>query len=347
MTIMQVITRSELGGAQSVMANIANALCQYHHVIVIAGEGDGKLWDILDPKITKISCPFLQRKPSLLRDPQAIWFLRKQYRIYKPDVIHLHSSKAGLLGRIAFPSSKIVYTVHGFDSIRLKYRSFIPVERFSQYLCHFIVGVSQYDEKNLKAEGIRRNVSYIYNGIPEPKADAHTPLSCQGYEKKVLCIARISQPKRFDLFLDVARRLPQYAFVWIGNLEEVKDIPNNVFMMGNLVNAQAHCADADLFFLPSNYEGLPMVIIEAMSHGKPIVASEVGGISEIVRNGVNGYTVENDPAEMAEIIQKMIEDPQLCKQMGRQSRKIFEDKLTSERMIARYMDLYQKIAGKM
>lgn len=205
MTIMQVITRSELGGAQSVMANIANALCQYHHVIVIAGEGDGKLWDILDPKITKISSPFLQRKPSLLRDPQTIWFLRKQYRIYKPDVIHLHSSKAGLLGRIAFPSSKIVYTVHGFDSIRLKYRSFIPIERFFQYLCHFIVGVSQYDEKNLKAEGIRRNVSYIYNGIPEPKADAHTPLSCQGYEKKVLCIARISQQKRFDLFLDVAR----------------------------------------------------------------------------------------------------------------------------------------------
>jgi glycogen synthase len=89
----------------------------------------------------------------------------KLYLQYKPDIIHLHSSKAGILGRLAFPKSKIVYTVHGFDSIRLAYRKFLPLERFLQRRCKAIVGVSHYDENNLKDEHITHNIVCVYNGI--------------------------------------------------------------------------------------------------------------------------------------------------------------------------------------
>lgn len=344
MIIMQVITRSELGGAQSVLANLSNALCKQNQIIVIAGEGDGKLWEILDKRIVRISCPYIKRKPSIINDTRAIFFLKRACHDFKPDIIHLHSSKAGLLGRMAFPSSKIVYTVHGFDSIRLRYRSFIPIERLFQNFCSAIVGVSAYDESCLKKEKICKHVSFIYNGIPSPNLKENKKLGVpQKFQKKVLCIARISEQKRFDLFIEVAKLLPQYAFAWIGNIQEIKNVPNNVFMMGNIVNAQAYCGDADVFFLPSNYEGLPMVIIEAMSHSKPIVASNVGGVSEIVKNDVNGYTTRNDSKEMADAISLILADKEKEKLMGVKSREIYEDKLTLGRMVDKYENLYKKI----
>lgn len=344
MIIMQVITRSELGGAQSVLANLANELCKQNKIIVIAGEGDGKLWQTLDKKIVQLPCRHIKRKPSPVNDTKAIFFLKKAYHDFKPDVIHLHSSKAGLLGRIAFPSSKIVYTVHGFDSIRLRYRSFIPLERLFQFFCSAIVGVSAYDEKNLRNENICKHVFFIYNGIPSPKLNDNKKLNIpQKFQGKILCIARISKPKRFDLFLKVAGLLPEYAFVWIGNIQEIKDVPPNVFMMGNIVNAQTYCQDADIFFLPSDYEGLPMVIIEAMSHSKPIVASNVGGISEIVKNGVNGYTTKNDSTAMANAIKLIMSDKVLKENMGIKSHVIYESKLTLKRMTEKYLLLYNRI----
>ncbi|MDR2410986.1 MAG: glycosyltransferase, partial [Bacteroidales bacterium] len=120
------------------------------------------------------------------------------------------------------------------------------------------------------------------------------------YEKIILCVARVAKPKRFDIFLEVASLLSDYAFIWIGNNEPIQDTYENVFCLGSIPEAGKYNQLVDLFMLPSDYEGLPMVIIEAMRYGKPVVASNVGGISEIVVNGENGYTVENDPIVFAE-----------------------------------------------
>lgn len=145
MKILQVITLSELGGAQSVVVNLANSLAQEHEVTVVAGTGDGKMWLSLNPFVKHECIPSLQRALSPLNEVKTIWALRKLYRKYKPDIIHLHSSKVGVLGRIAFPKSKIIYTVHGFDSIRIAYRKYLPLEKVLQYQCSAIVGVSNYD----------------------------------------------------------------------------------------------------------------------------------------------------------------------------------------------------------
>jgi glycosyltransferase involved in cell wall biosynthesis len=315
MKIMLVITRSELGGAQSVVVQLANALCHEHDVVLVAGEGDGKMWELVDSSVTRIDCPHLQKSLSLKSDLLAAIALRRIYRKHRPDVIHLHSSKAGALGRIVFPKKRVVYTVHGFDSIRLAFRKFLPVERVLQRYAMAIVGVSNYDSKNMVTERITRNISTIYNGLTTPNTENITDFEVfNKYSKVVLTIARINPQKNPALFVEIARLMPEYGFVWIGNQHEgteFGELPANCNFLGNILNAGAYCSKADLFMLPTNYEGLPMVIIEAMSFGKPVVASNVGGISEIVRNGVNGYVVENNAKTFASYIKNILED-NLC-----------------------------------
>lgn len=347
MKILQVITRSELGGAQTVVVQLANRLSEEHEVVLVAGEGDGKMWEMVSPRVTCVRSRYLQRALSPMQDFRAALELRRIYREHKPDIVHLHSSKAGTLGRLVFPRKRVVYTVHGFDSIRLAFRKFMPVERLLQRACSAIVGVSGYDENNLRSERITRNVTTVRNGIYKPDVEGVERLEVfSRHPKNVLCIARMQPPKEPKLFIETARLLPQYGFIWIGNQESVEhlgDIPSNCHFLGNMVNAGAYCAQADLFMLPSNYEGLPMVIIEAMSCGKPIVASNVGGISEIVRNDINGYTLSNNAEAFAQSIEAILADEELYQRLAKSSLQIYENELTIERMVAGYMDVYKRI----
>lgn len=347
MKIMFVITRSELGGAQSVVVQLANALCHEHDILIVAGEGDGKMWDIVDRKIRRIDCPHLQKSLSLKSDIQAAIALRRIYRKYRPDVIHLHSSKAGALGRMVLPSKKIVYTVHGFDSIRIAFRKFIHVERLLQRRTKAIVGVSEYDRKNMIKERINKNVSTVYNGLITPNIDNIDDIEIfKRYSKIVLSIARINPQKNPGLFIEVARLLPEYGFIWIGNQKEVTEfgeLPPNCHFVGNIVNAGAYCSKCDIFMLASNYEGLPMVIIEAMSLGKPVVASNVGGVSEIVRNDINGYVVENSAELFAKRIKQILDNEELYNSMSEASLDIYNKELTVDRMVDGYLKIYNSI----
>lgn len=344
MKILQIITLSELGGAQSVVINLANSLCQQHEIIVAAGEGDGKMWSLLDSSIKREHLPSLRRALSPLHELKAIVEMQSLYRKYKPDIVHLHSSKAGILGRMAFPKSKIVYTVHGFDSVRVAYRKYLPLEKMLQKRCQAIVGVSQYDERNLKSEGITRHVSMVYNGIYPPAAlDCNPFEDIRGYERKILCIARLSPQKKLDLFLEVAALLPEYAFIWVGNQHPVEaSHTSNVFFMGNVPNAGAYNRYADLFLLPSNYEGLPIVIIEALSCGRPTVASAVGGISELL-DGTNGFAVKNDAKEMAEKIKYILSTDGLYERMSQAAKDIYLHSFTVDKMVTGYLQIYNRI----
>lgn len=346
MKILQVITQSELGGAQTVVVQLANNLSKEHDVVLVAGQGDGKMWDMVNDKVVRENCPHLQRSISLKNDFLAAIELRRLYKKYNPDIIHLHSSKAGTLGRIVFPSKKIVYTVHGFDSIRLAFRKFLPIEKCLQYFCKAVVGVSKYDEMNLISEGIKNNVSTVYNGIIIPDTNYIANIPQFNTEKPiVLSIARVAAPKRADIFVEVARILPKYEFIWIGNQCEITEygtLPSNCHFVGNIPNAGALCSKADLLMLSSDYEGLPMVILEAMSFGKPVVASNVGGISEMVRNDINGYAIENNAQQFAEKIQYILENKDVYSKFSQNAFDLFCDKLTVDKMVQGYLDIYNK-----
>ena len=349
MRILLLTTRSCLGGAQSVVMNLANHLCVDNEVAVAAGVDDGEeasiLWRLISPSICQYKITSLVKKISLGKDIKAAREIRKIYNEFKPDVIHLHSSKASVLGRLVLPSSKIIYTVHGFDTIRVANRKFLPIERILQYRCRFIVGVSNYDYDNLMSEKIKHNVSVIYNGLTIPVIDKDNELNIFSVNKKnILSIARVSPPKRHDLFMQIAKILPEYNFVWIGNLTPIEDTPDNCHFVGNIPNAGAYCKKADIFVLVSDYEGLPMTIIEAMSQGLPIVSSDVGGVHEIVKNGENGYVVSNESNVFADKIKNILKDEELYAHMSQASKQTYEQSLTVNKMVLSYYDLYKQIA---
>lgn len=348
MNILFIITRSDFGGAQSVVINLANSLSMNNEVIVVAGAGDGKIWQMLSPNIIKEYVPSLQRKFSLIKEILTIRSFKNICHKYKPDIIHLHSSKAGVLGRLAFPKNKIVYTVHGFDSIRIAYRKYLPLEKILQKKCSTIVGVSKYDKINLLNEGITANVELIYNGTMMPIKLKENPfLHLKAFKGKILCIARLSPPKNIDIFLGVASKLLDYAFIWIGNQNEFcGQHSNNVFFMGSLPNAGSYNEYVDLFILPSDYEGLPITIIEAMAFGKPVVASRVGGISEIVVDNVNGYTVDNSVEAFYKKICYVLENNDVYSSFSENALKFYQEKLTIDKMVDGYLKIYNKIINK-
>lgn len=346
MKILQIITLCELGGAQSVVINLANKLCEEHEVIVVAGEGDGKMFDLLNSRVIKDRIPSLVRRLSPINELQTVMAMKRMYKKYNPDIIHLHSSKAGLLGRIAFPKDKTVYTVHGFDSIRLAYRKFLPLEKLLQYRCAAIAGVSKYDEKNLNAEGIINNVTTVYNGIYQPKHLESNPFEkYSNFDYHILCIARLSPQKNHNLFIDVAKRLSNCAFLWIGNQAEPGfEYPENVIFMGNIPEAASYTEYADLFMLPSNYEGLPMVIIEALAMGTPVIASSVGGITELL-DGNNGWAIENNVEKMVEVIKHYLSLPQEEKdKIKYHARQTYLNHFTVDDMVDGYLKLYNNLS---
>lgn len=350
MKIFQVITASEYGGAQTIVADLIRKFSDQHEVFVLYG-GEGEAWENLGDNFTRIR---LNKHRKEISPKDLITYLRLlYYRFkYRPDVVHLHCSKMGTLGRLAFSKKTIVYTMHGFDSVRKAFPKFMIIEKSLRNRVAKFVGICQYDINCMAEEGIVNNMHLVYNGVVD---DSSRELKVDDniiarklqqikevYPRTIMCIARISRQKRFDLFLDIAKAKPQYAFVWIGNKEKVPDVPDNVFCLGEASAAHLYLKYADMFILPTNYEGLPMSLLEAISFSKPAVASNVGGISEIL-DGNNGFAVENSIEAFSEKIDYILSDDERLKKMGEAARKSYLDKFTITQMTEKYKKLFEEV----
>ncbi|MDR1682708.1 MAG: glycosyltransferase [Candidatus Symbiothrix sp.] len=351
MKLMQVITQSELGGAQSVALQLANYfVAQEGNTVYMVSGGPGDAWKELDPRVQVIYIKESRKKIGLqdIIVFLKLWLIRLKY---KPDVVHLHSSKAGALGRLAFPCKRIIYTVHGFDSIRLAFRAFLPIEKLLKKCAKYIVGVSRYDVENLEKEGVKGSVC-VYNGISDKSLgdnntdDIQTEISrLQALKNEgkfiVATIARLGKQKKFDLFCEIAERYPNpnIAFVWIGNQTQPENTPPNVYCLGEVKAAHRLLSCIDLFILTSNYEGLPISIIEALSYGKPVVASDVGGTCEIL-DGNNGYALPNRAEAFIEKIERYRNESEVYEEACRAARSTYLQYFTVEKMCVEYGGLY-------
>lgn len=344
MKIVQIITLASLGGAQTVVYELSNSLVSKGHDVTVIAAPDGELWNFLDQRIRQVKCPFFKREISPLNDIKAILFLKKIISREKFDIIHLHSSKAGVWGRLACTDSlKIIYTVHGFDTILKANKIFLFVEKYLAKRCRYLVAVSDYDKKNLAMHGIYNTIT-IKNGVNDCRLSNVQNIFTKHKNKDskiIVSIARLQPQKKFDMFIEVAKRLKNenYVFYWIGNQYEIQNLPENVYCLGSIKNAGSYIAYADLFVLFSNYEGLPISILEAFSSSVPVVASNVGGISELL-NGKNGLAIENDIDTAVSAIKKYTTGNIMHYKIA--ARKTYEKEFTLENMVDKYIDIYRE-----
>ncbi len=398
MTILHLVTNADLGGAPRVVIELANRAAADGHRVAVASMPQGPLWEALDSRIEPYPLVHLRREINPLADWRCLIELRQLIKQLQPDIVHLHSSKMGVLGRLAagrlaagqcgpvqigvkshnsgLKASnqpwRTVYTIHGFDTILKKHRYFLPLERFLAPWTSAIAAVSAYDLKNAQTAGLKTRLELIPNGVTDRRGLACTNsealdrlnASREAGHTLILSTARLAPPKRFDLFLDVARHFADQpkpkrpvAFFWIGNANAATPtvLPPNVTMLGELSEAGNYAKLCDIFLLLSDYEGMPMSILEALSCGKPVIASKVGGIPEVFGHPqanadmtsplftAAGALVNNEKTCIAQAIQHFIIHDEVYSNACLAARALYESNFSAESMWRAYEALYCRV----
>jgi glycosyltransferase involved in cell wall biosynthesis len=286
--------------------------------------------------------------------------LRALLKIFgkKYDVIHLHSSKAGVLGRVANfikgNKTPCFYTPHGFSFLRQdvsqKKRSiFRFFEKISAKLSGITLACSETESAHAQTLFSSNQVALIENAIDIESVQAHQYTGSANC--RVATSGRLSAPKNPAAFARLAENLNQIGnveFLWIGGGELEHDLlvdgkrPDNLtvtgWVTGEAVNT--YLQSADIFVMTSLWEGMPLSLLEAQTAGLPAVVPNVEGCRDVVIDGVTGY-ICNSEAEMAERVQQLIEKPALRRQLGEEARRRALIRFAPERMHREIMRAYQ------
>jgi glycosyltransferase involved in cell wall biosynthesis len=173
----------------------------------------------------------------------------------------------------------------------------------------------------------------------------------------VCTIARLALPKRFDLFVAAAKGCPEMSFFWIGNRTEPQSrLPDNLMCLGDVPTAKNLLREADIFCLFSDYEGLPMSVLEALCAGKPVVASDVGGIREALSGNeswhasigasiVAGVLVANNEEEIVNAFRMLGSDAKARETLSCIAKTRYDESFSSEKMYREYQQLYRRLSS--
>ena len=368
--VLQIITLSAWGGAPQVVYDIIKNLDKKKFLTdLVCGTGNG--WEKMkELEIQTFPMKSLKREISALHDLKALLHLYWIIKRGKYDVVHCHTTKAGFIGRIAAKLAgvkKIYFTAHGWGFYNeAEYgwaqKLLIFLEKIAAKCSTKIICVSE----KVKEDGIKRKISpkdkflVIRNGIEwKTEGDIEEARKKTGIKDNEIAfgtVGRLAYQKNPLMFLEVAKEMIQnyskIKFILIGggplfkdceNFVKENELGNNIFLLGEKSPEETRelLLGFNVFVLTSRFEGLPIAIIEAMFAGLPVVATNVGGVGELVINDKNGFLFNPDSVE--ELVQKMIyltENPEKRKEMGREGQKIAKENFTLDRMIKSYENLY-------
>ena len=370
--VMQIIARMNVGGPAVIVAELMRGLDKSAiEQILVTGFCDENEADYLDTvakdvKATRIAG--LGRSVSLIADLNAFFGLVSLIRKYKPDVIHTHTAKAGVLGRaaslLAGRGTVRVHTFHGhllhgyFNKIATQ--AVILIEKFFATRTKALIAIGSKVKDELIAAGIGKAGKYrvFFPGLPTPKAisqaDAQAALGISTQTLYITFVGRLTQIKRPDRLLDVAdeckKRGLDLHFLVAGEGELFESSKAraereqlNVTFLGWRSDISQIFAASDIAILTSDNEGIPLTLIQAAQAGLPIVATNVGSISDIVINESTGYLTASKASEMADAIEKLVRDAQLRKIMGEAGRARANQYFSLERMLKDHTDLYRSL----
>jgi len=384
MRIVHVITRLIIGGAQE---NTLLTVEGLHHrygddVTLVTGPAEGPEGDLFGRAETQglkvVLMPELVRPVRPANDLKAYRLLRGTIRRLRPEVVHTHSSKAGVVGRAAAWHEKVpavVHTVHGLpfgpSESPWKNRAYVALERAAARRCHAIVSVCDAMTEQALAAGVGRPDQYttVYSGMdveaflnpPRARAEVRRELGLADDEVAFGTVARLFERKGHDDILAAAPRVlaanPKVRFVFIGDgvlrgrlTAGVERLGlRNAFRFVGLVppgRIPELLGAVDAVVHPSLREGLARVLPQALLAGRPVVSYDVDGAKEVVLPETGILLRPRDTDGLAAAVLRLAAEPALRDAMGREGRLRFAHQFRHETMTERLRDLYTRLLGQ-
>lgn len=365
MKIVQIITQMDtVGGAQIHVRDLSVGLANSGHDVYLIAGGTKNIHTIIEENnVDVLYSQSLIRKLNIKLDIKAIIEIRKILKEIQPDLVATHSSKAGIIGRIAGWTLRIptVFTAHGWsftDGVpSRKKRIYKLFEKIIGRISDGVIAVSEYDrELAIKHKVLPPNkVHTIHNGVHDLPVNKKFFYSVAEDTPTIIMVSRFAQPKRQLQLLTALNQIRhiQWKMSFAGDgplLQEAKEfverenLRDRVLFFGNRDDITELLNKSSLFILLSDWEGLPLSILEAMRCGLPILASDVGGVKEAVYNSENGYVVsKNNLDELIEKLTILLTNSSLRMEMGRKGRLLFEENFSFEKMYNETEDFYKVI----
>jgi glycosyltransferase involved in cell wall biosynthesis len=358
-TVLHVIARLNVGGTARYITRLVEELPQYRiKAFVATGYVQGSEQE--DPsakKLKVIRISSLGRQINPIRDHFAFKQLLKVVKEIKPDVLHTHTFKAGFIGRArvkeinkaAGKQVKFVHTFHGhlFDDPEfsgVKSTIIISLERRFAKRTDALVTVGAQVGRELLDRKIGQ--SKQFTNIPPGVDPLKIPIARPRKKITVGWIARVTGVKNPMRALEIARQFPDAQFLIAGGgdlLEQVKaQAPRNTKVLG-WTDAPKLFAASDIILSTSENEGMPIALIEAQLASKPVVATKVGGVAEVVINNKTGFVTSKNTEELAKALQKLIDSKSLRTSQGRAAKAHALEAFSVEKMIKAHVSLYMKL----
>ncbi len=355
--ILMISSNADLGGGPKQMFSLGENLNHCFNVFYAIPKNNNYSSYLSPDNYIEIS----ERKIT----PKDIFNLIKFIRSNKVDIIHAHGKGAGVLSRIAnlFLQRKLIYTFHG---IHIECHSFLTnciyliyENIFGRVDSHKIF-VAESEKLYAKKSNIylSRNISVINNGVENKLIKKNkTYLYSSEYKGNiprinVISVCRFVEQKNIKDIIRIAKRIPEidfkiigYGKLWRNTKQSLLDLQiENVSLIGMKKNVFKYLYYSDVYLSTSLYEGLPLSILEAMSVGLPIIASNVVGNLDTIENGISGYLYDLKDLSIAiKYLKELALNEKLRNLMGYNSFKRQREFFSKKIMISKYENLYTKV----
>ncbi len=290
-------------------------------------------------------------------DPLVPFRLRRIAGEYGAQVVHLHGGRAAFFYGLAFAGAPAVYTVHGYHFLPkkpiLRWLA-LRAERLATRRTRSLIFESFYDARVARAHGILRastQSDVIHNSIL--LSETKTPSAAS--IKNIGFIGRLETQLDPLLFLDVLERLPGYSATIVGGGALEGEMRTQIQRRGlsgvRMLGALSHRDTLEVLptlgavVMTSRWEGMPMLPMEAMWAGVPVVATNVGALDEVIEDGRSGLLVEGrSPDDLAQAVRRVTSDPALRERIVREGRARVRSRFSEERMLSSILEVYRRVA---
>jgi len=363
--ILHLITELNIGGAEKVVAQIAAHLSKDRYNTLVSCLYDPGL---VADEIVKNGIQVVDLGTRSKWDVRAAYQLFRLLRRENIQILHSHLFHANLLGRIAGKMAGVPIIISTRHSVAIGGKGRELINRWTTGWSDVTIAVSeQVRDAEMRWTGLGPGrLVTIYNGIDTERFRSLDPKEADAFRHEfqidqdaplIGIIARFHREKGHSILIDaspgILDRFPKAKILLVGEgdtraaiEEEVHTLglSDSIMFAGIRQDIPRVLSALDLFVLPSLWEGMPIVILEAMAAGLPVVATRVGGIPEVVEDGVTGLLVPpRDPEALAEAIIALLQDRKRAEAMGRAGRKRVEKHFSAERMVHQTEALYEEL----